>query len=271
MADRLRRAIVAATVCLAAAGCAGSQSNDAGQGESSLPQPTGELPVTAPQILASVARRYAQMKSIRVDVSETMSLARTESQDLPSQRTVAVLARPNRFSLPGGDVSSVSFHADGDQMWTVLGDRFAQCACPADMSSMVDDPEWNPLMQLSSQFLLKLFSDDAQAAITRDAGSTVLLDDQWLEGRLMHRVKLTQDDFDWELWVAAEAPGLIQQIVVDLSKQLGSGPAGAEGTRINNTIRFENWEIDPPLDEAGFRFLPGSGLRRVEHVMRIGR
>ncbi len=268
---------ISVTLWVLSTGCARSDLDpfDASSIDSREPAPGGG-PIatdnlTADQMLESLFGNYARMESFHVDVIETMSLDRAGTGEISSDRTVATLARPNRLSLPGGDTSSVSLHADGERMWAVLGDRYSQDPCPQTMALIVDDPTWMPLLQQSSLFLLKLFSEDGRAALTRDVVSTAMLDDGLLEGRRMHRLQFTQPDFDWEMWVAADAPGLVHQVVVDMTKQIGVGLTGDDAARITNTIRFKNWRIDPHLDEAAFVYFPTSAAQRVDHVLGVSR
>ena len=247
-----------------------------GRQNSKRPIPTAEKPPaprapTAAEILRSTSRCYAEMQSLRVDIVETMSLDRSGTREVTAGRVAAMLARPNRVSLPGADAKGLSFFADGQQLWTVLGDRFSQEPCPATTSLIADDPIRSSLLPLGSLFLLRLLSEDAQAAITQDVESVAVLDDELLEGQLAHRLQFTQKDYDWEMWVAVDEPRLIYQVVYDMSKQMGVGLSDDEEARITTTIRFENWQINPQLDEAAFGYQPADDAQQVDHVMDVPR
>ena len=229
---------------------------------------------SADTILKSTSDFYAAARSFRVEVVETMSFidgSGSHDMTVGHGRRVVSMARPNRVSLPGIDAKGLSFHADGQHLWTVLGNRFSREACPESMSQIADDPMRRSLLQLSSRFLLNLFSEDAQEAITRDVESVTVLEDESLDGHLMHHLQFVHPEFDWELWVAVDEPHVIYQVVYDMSKQLGVGLADSDTARVMTKTRFENWQIDPPLDETAFTYQPADGAQWVEHVMRVAR
>ena len=263
-------ALLAASFCVLTNGCARSDSREPAPLDATQSAPVAPQVPSAEQILQSMSRCYGDMQSAQVDVVETMSLDRTDSRDVASDRMTAALARPNRVLLAGAD-AGVLFHADGQHLWTVLDDRYSREPCPGSMALIADDPLRRSLLGLGSQFLLKLFGEDAREALTRDVDSMVVLDDELLDGQLTRRLQFTQPEFDWEMWVAVDQPRLIQQIVIDMSKQFGSGLSAGEDTRITTTIRFQNWQIDPKLAEAAFVFRPAEDAQRVEHVMGVGR
>ena len=41
-----------------------------------------------------------------------------------------------------------------------------------------------------------------------------------------HHLKFTQDQFDWEVWVAADGDPLIRRVLVDLAKAMANMPDG---------------------------------------------
>lgn len=260
---------VCLSLCLVAAGCGPAAAPPAARPatEAAAVEPPAPA-LTAQHVLQAMSRSYAAMQSVRVDIVETMSLDRAGSRDSQGDRAAALVARPNRLSLPG---SSLSFHADGRQLWTVLGDRYSCEPCPASLAQIADDPVRNSLLEMGSLFLLRLLSDDAAEAITREVESMVVLDDVLLDQRLTHHLQFVEADVDWEMWVSVDEPRLIRQIVVDLSRQLGGGLADSGAARITTTIRFENWQIDPSLDAESFAYRPADGARQVEHVMQVGR
>ncbi|MDP6057259.1 MAG: DUF2092 domain-containing protein, partial [Pirellulaceae bacterium] len=228
-------------LCVLISGCARSDSHDPAQLDATPAATDASRVSTAAEILQTTSRCYAGIQSFRVDIVETMSLDRSGTREVTAGRVAATLARPNRVSLPGADAKGLSFFADGQQLWTVLGDRFSQEPCPATTSLIADDPIRSSLLPLGSLFLLRLLSEDAREAITQDVESVAVLDDELLERQLAHRLQFTQKNYDWEMWVAVDEPRLIYQVVYDMSKQMGVGLSDDEEARITMTIRFKNW------------------------------
>ncbi len=269
---RMQSSVLVATICcVLVSGCERSGSQRVAHQAATQSTADARPASTAIEIMQSTSRCYADMQAVQVDVLETISLDRSGTRDIRAVRMAALLARPNRISLPAAEDDGVSFHADGQQLWTVLGNRFSREPCPDSLAMMADDPVRNSLLGFSSLFLLRLLGEDPQEAITRDVQTMAVLEDEVLEGQLTHRLQFTQPQFDWELWVAVDEPRLIQQIVIDMSKQLGVNISDDEDARITTTIRFRNWRIDPRLDEAAFVFRPAADARQVDHVMGIGR
>ena len=90
-----------------------------------------------------------------------------------------------------------------------------------------------------------------------------------LDGADAHHLKFTQDQFDWDMWVAAEGDPLVKKVVVDLTKTLANSPAAAQfkNQKMEMTQNFKGWQIDRGVDAKSFAFEPPAGAKKVKSFM----
>jgi hypothetical protein len=71
----------------------------------------------------------------------------------------------------------------------------------------------------------------------------------------VHRMKFTQAEFDWELWVAAEGKPYILRMV-----STGQGPNG----KFHTTETYKNWKLDEAPAKETFSFTPPKDAEKVQ-------
>jgi hypothetical protein len=70
-----------------------------------------------------------------------------------------------------------------------------------------------------------------------------------------HHLKFTQDDFDWELWVASEGTPYILQMKTFL---------GRDESKIVVTETYKAWKINEPIAANAFSFTPPKDFKKVD-------
>jgi hypothetical protein len=76
-----------------------------------------------------------------------------------------------------------------------------------------------------------------------------------VDGRTVHRMKFSQDGFDWEMWVAAEGKPFILRMI-----RMAEGDNG----KVTTTETYKNWKIDEPLNKQSFVFSAPKDAKKVD-------
>jgi hypothetical protein len=76
-----------------------------------------------------------------------------------------------------------------------------------------------------------------------------------VDGAPAHHMKFSQDQFDWEMWVAAEGKPLILRM---------TRSAEIPGGKVNTIENYKNWTIDGPAGKDAFTFSPPKGTTKVD-------
>jgi thiol-disulfide isomerase/thioredoxin len=133
---------------------------------------------------------------------------------------------------------------------------------------MGDDPMTRGILvgTLQGSLLAELIADDPYKSIMEGVKTATYVGAEALDGAQAHHLKCTQDQFDWEVWIAAEGDPLLRKAVVDLTKSIANTPAAAQlkGQKLELIQTFKNWKVDAAADEKAFAFQPPPGSQKVD-------
>src|SRR5262249_27358099 len=89
-------------------------------------------------------------------------------------------------------------------------------------------------------FINVLAADPAEQLMDGVNSSSYVGPDK-VDGMPVHRMKFSQDQFDWEMWVAAEGKPFVLRMI-----RIADGPNG----KVTTTETYKNWKLDaaPPKD-----------------------
>jgi thiol-disulfide isomerase/thioredoxin len=73
-----------------------------------------------------------------------------------------------------------------------------------------------------------------------------------VDGVQCHRCRLLREDIDWDIWIEAGERPLVQKIVPDFSKQFANGPAQLKGAKMEVSVVFKDWNVNPEFADADF-------------------
>ncbi|HET6323851.1 MAG TPA: DUF2092 domain-containing protein [Planctomycetaceae bacterium] len=76
-----------------------------------------------------------------------------------------------------------------------------------------------------------------------------------VDGTPAHHLKFSQEQFDWEMWVAADGKPLILQM---------TRSADVPGGKLNTRETYKNWTIDAPAAKDAFVFSPPKGTTKMD-------
>jgi hypothetical protein len=76
-----------------------------------------------------------------------------------------------------------------------------------------------------------------------------------VDGVPAHHMKFSQDQFDWEMWVAAEGKPFILQML-----RIAEGENG----KVRTTETYKNWKLDEATPKQTFTFVPPKDASKVD-------
>ena len=82
-----------------------------------------------------------------------------------------------------------------------------------------------------------------------------------VDGTPAHHMKFSQDQFDWEMWVAAEGKPYIVQML-----RIAEGDNG----KVRTTETYKNWKLDASPGKEHFTFAPPNDAKKVEEFQQEG-
>ena len=77
-----------------------------------------------------------------------------------------------------------------------------------------------------------------------------------VDGTPVHRMKFSQEEFDWELWVAAEGKPYIIRMI-----RTGDGGGG----KVTTTETYKNWKLDGEIAKETFKFKAPADAKKVDN------
>jgi hypothetical protein len=75
----------------------------------------------------------------------------------------------------------------------------------------------------------------------------------------VHRLKFSQDGFDWEMWVAAEGKPYVLRMI-----RITDGPEG----KVTTTETYKNWKLDGEIAKDTYTFSPPKDSQKVDEFDR---
>ena len=248
-----------------AAPAAGTKSEEPADGQPASDEAAGE----AKAIVRQLADFYRDQQSIQVDFSQKISLDLNGLKNtLESQAKIAV-ERPNRIAIRYDNTDlGVDVVCDGEQLSLSAAPlkQYTQSPAPESLAEIVS----NPLLtgnQSGNGPMLDIFSDDPYSALMKGVAKAEYAGREKFGDVEAHHLKFEQEHFDWEMWVAAEAPPLLLQVALDLKKSLaGSGLTEEQlkNSKADTLQQYEHWKFGAPLDEETFAFEPPAGAKKVD-------
>ena len=115
----------------------------------------------------------------------------------------------------------------------------------------------------------ELCTSDPYAKLMEGVKTASNAGQETLDGAKAHHLKLTQDQFDWEVWIAADGDPLIRRVVMDLTKTLANSPLAAQlkNQKMELIQTYKDWRVDRGVDEKSFAFVPPNGSQKVTSFM----
>ena len=223
-----------------------------------------ESATSAEAILRRTTDFIKKAKSAEVEVER---LQKVGAQTVTSTFTIA-FERPNRLAIrvKGGGFG-VTAISDGTTLSVFIPPlhKYTQAKAPATLDALMGDP----IVQSSVQGMMigDLFAADPYASLMKGVKTTTYAGEEAIDGMKTHHLKFAQDEFDWELWVAADGEPTVRRVLMDLSKALAKAPGQFKNQKMEIIHNFKDWRIDAKLGKLTFTFQPPPESEKVEDFM----
>jgi thiol-disulfide isomerase/thioredoxin len=221
---------------------------------------------TVESVLRKTADFYKQAKSFVVELDRSQKVGPLAMQ----MTTTVAFERPNRLAVhPKGSVPSIELVTDGKTMFLSIPalQKYTEGEAPATIDKLVRDP----IAAAAIQFTMigDLCAADPYASFMEGVKTTAYAGQETLDGTKTHHLKFAQDQFDWEMWVAADGDPIVRRVVVDLAKSVANSPAAAQfkDQKMEMIHNFKNWQFDRGVDEKSFTFQPPEGAEKVKSFL----
>ncbi|HEV3299075.1 MAG TPA: DUF2092 domain-containing protein [Planctomycetaceae bacterium] len=168
--------------------------------------------------------------------------------------------RPNRLSL------KTTFNGDPKQGPDVISDgkkvtvyrkalhQYVQEDAPKDMGEL-----GVKVLQLSPAAAGILFAnvlgDDPADSLMQGVNSCSYIGMDKVDGTPAHRMKFSQDQFDWEMWVAAEGKPFVLRM---------THSADGDNGKLTASETYKNWAVDAPVGKEAFTFSAPKDATKVD-------
>jgi hypothetical protein len=224
----------------------------------------------AEAVLQQTVDYYKKVKSFAVEVEREQQFGPRAMKN-----TVAVvMERPNKLAVHTKmGTPAVDIVCDGKTLTASIAatKKYAQHKAPAALYSMGTDPDNHGVFMavIQPSLLFQLMHDDAYGRLMGPVKTSAYVGEEVLDGAKARHVKFIQDDFDWEIWVAAEGNPLLRKVATDMRKSVSKFPPlrKLEGQKFEVVQTYKGWKVDAPVDEKQFSFEPPPGWHKVERLM----
>ena len=222
---------------------------------------SGETAVEA--TLRKTADFYKKAGSLAVEIERAQKLG-----PMTVKNTITIdFVRPDKLAIRSkGNVPGADVVSDGKTLSVSIAalKSYTQSKAPASLDNLGADPLSKAIIMSSLQgtMLSELISNDPYKMLMEGVKTSIYVAKEMLDGGTAHHLKFTQDQFDWEIWIAADGGPLIRKVVMDMTKSLAGSPAAArfKGQKLELTQTFRGWKVDAPAREARFRFRATRGV-----------
>lgn len=248
--------------------------------------PAEDLPDTSEkvrEVVSKMSEFYKGVKSFKVTATLAQKVEGADDLGIGGSeaRRTFLFQRPNQ----GVFRHLTSAEADGtkpeDVAFAAVSNGETLTLFVAEISQYVEQPAPGTLPELMassiafqglSGFPLTLGADDPAQSLMEGAETLRYVGEETLDEKPMHRVSFSQPggpggDMKTDVWIAAEGPPLVMQVVIDAGKQTIPLPDGRRREiHMSITDKLTGWEIDPTLPEDTFAFTAPEGARLVKNL-----
>jgi hypothetical protein len=203
---------------------------------------------------------YKNAKSLHVEGTFVSNGDNNGEKREISVSAVYDIERPNRLSLKtkvsGDSKKGPDVISDGKKLtvYRKAIKKYVQEDAPENLGDVA-----GRLQQVGSAMTGMLFvnvlGDDPADLLMQGVNSCSYVGMEKVDGTPVHRMKFSQDQFDWEMWVAAEGkPFIIRMIRI----------ADGENGKVTTTETYKNWKLDEPLSKDSFVFTAPKDASKVD-------
>ncbi|MGD9724663.1 MAG: DUF2092 domain-containing protein [Pirellulales bacterium] len=235
----------------------------------------------AQKVIDDFSKYYAGLKgfSVKVDIDLAVEQQGKKQEVHFSQQLAA--ERPNKLSYvsdgaAGGGATIVS---DGKDIAVYIKGfgKYAVEPAPESFDAVFKNPIVMGVLSMgnATPVTTSIVSADPAKKLVEMAESIEyggLVD---VDKTKCHLLKATGPQMDWQLWIDSGKQPLVRRFVPDLAKafekmaaQRGGNPQVA-GLKVNNTVNYNEWQVDPKFPADAFAFKAPDDATKVDSLMEM--
>lgn len=228
----------------------------------------GQTPEPDPKALVQQAGEFLQKQAkFAVDSAVSMKITSPMVNQENAVDYDITVDRPNRLALSvqAGDVAA-SAYSDGEKLVTFHHslNKYVVESAPESLGDL-SSTEGGRTFAGPGGFLLCVLSPDPGKCLLSDITAAKYIGREEVDEKPYHHCRFEQEQFDWDIWIAADGNPTINRIVPDFTKQLKALPAEMQRDfKMEMELVFTNWNFAPTVDEAQFTFAPPEGAEQVD-------
>jgi hypothetical protein len=212
------------------------------------------------ELCKKVGDFYKTAKTLHTDVTFVAKGEVNGQKKEISITGVCELERPNRLAfktqLDGDAKKGTDVISDGTKLtlYRKALKEYVQEDAPKDMS------EFGPKVQQvgpieAGTLFPNILTADPAGSLMEGVNSCSYVGMEKVDGTSAHHMKFSQDQFDWEMWVAADGKPFVLRMTrkVDADDNKGT---------VDET--YKNWTADTPIAKDSFTFSPPKDAAKVD-------
>jgi hypothetical protein len=215
------------------------------------------------EVVKEVGNLYKNAKSLHADVKITAVATDGEEKRESAVAGTVDFARPNRLALHvKGDKKDAGVYvvSDGKKLSAFIRrlNEYTEADAPTDMGDFSQ-----ALLRFGPGnvgiLMANVLTDDPYETLMMGVNGVAYAGKEDVGGTSAHHLKFTQDQFDWELWVAAEGKPAVLKVVMTVS---------AGDRKAVTTETYKDWKFDDTPAKDAFSFTPPEGAKKVDEFTR---
>jgi len=212
------------------------------------------------ELCKKVGDLYKNAKTLHTEGTIATKIDNNGQKRETTVTAVYEFERPHRLSLKtqvNGDAKKgPDFISDGKTLtvYRKAIQQYIQEDAPKDVSGL--GAKVLPIGPPTTGILFpNILNDDPADSLLQGVNSCSYVGMDKVDGTPAHHMKFSQDQFDWEMWVASEGKPFVLRM-----KQSVDGGNG----KATSTETYKNWTVDAPAPKDAFTFSPPKGATKVE-------
>jgi len=224
-------------------------------------------------LLKRMSKLLAGAKTVQTSYEHEMTVSAEGMRQQMITNLTLTVERPNRLALVvRSGLLGVTIVSDGKQLlrYFPLFHQYAVEDAPAEMPPLEDPfgagglPAPGPTGIASA-----LLADDPYAVLIEGVLKVDDLGTEQLNGSAARHLRFTQEQYDWDLWLAAGEQPLPVQIRFDPTKffkKMAEEEPVPRDLKVQVVVRFGPWKIDSKVPQDAFAFAPPADAKKVESL-----
>jgi peroxiredoxin len=208
--------------------------------------------------------------SCRIEMSVRVQVGAVDRTSSPI--AIVRLDRPNRLAMlveeQGAEAMRIASDGQTLTQYFPMRNRYVAKPAPSSFAELADAGEVLGVGLVSLPATAIPFDGEKlYQTLTSGVKKIEYVASDEVDGVRCHRCRLLRDDISWDIWIEAGHRPLVHKIVPDFSKQFANGPARLKDAKMESSVVFTEWNLNPQFADAEFAInLPGDA-EQVDSVL----